>query len=264
MAPDAREAAFHMKPKVLIFVPTYDEVENVGPMVEQLTAAVPDAELLFCDDNSPDGTGRRLDELAAAHGRLTILHRAGKLGIGGAHQDGIRYAYEHDYDALLTLDCDFTHSPSDIPRLLEALDTADLVVGSRYLARNSLPGWSPLRRFLTSFGHLLTVNMLGVHGDATGAFRAYNLRKIPRELFALVKARGYAFFFESLYIAQNNALVIAEVPIVLPARTYGHSKMNVNEVARSVRQLVDLGVGRALHPDNFQLPANRKKKGDVR
>ena len=243
-----------MNSRTLIFVPTYEEAENVGPMVEQISAAMPDADLLFCDDNSPDGTGEKLDALAARFPRLSVKHRAGKLGIGGAHLDGIAYAYEHGYDVLVTLDCDFTHSPSGIPALVSRIGEADLVIGSRYLQDNSLPGWSPLRRFLTGFGHVLTENVLGVHGDATGAFRVYNLRRIPREMFDLVTARGYAFFFQSLYIVQANGLSIVEVPITLPARTYGHSKMNIKEVARSVRQLAELTVANATRPSQFKIP----------
>jgi dolichol-phosphate mannosyltransferase len=240
-------------PRTLVFVPTYEEVDNVGPMVEQLSAVLPEADLLFCDDRSPDGTGEKLDELATRFPRLKVQHRAGKLGIGGAHLDGIAYAYDHDYDILLTLDCDFTHSPADIPSLLDKVEGADVVVGSRFLERDSLPGWSLARRALTGFGHLLTVNMLGVHGDATGAFRAYNLRRVPRDLFALVKARGYAFFFESLYVIQRNELRVVEVPIRLPARAAGHSKMSVVEIARSVRQLAELSVAHAVRPERFRV-----------
>jgi dolichol-phosphate mannosyltransferase len=239
--------------RTLVFVPTYEEVDNVEPMVEQLSAVLPDADLLFCDDGSPDGTGEKLDELAARFPRLAVQHRAAKLGIGGAHQDGIAYAYDHDYDVLLTLDCDFTHSPADIPALLAKVETADVVVGSRFLEKDSLPGWSLVRRALTGVGHLLTVTMLGVHGDATGAFRAYNLRRVPRAMFDLVKARGYAFFFESLYVIQRNELQVVEVPIRLPARTAGHSKMNAAEIARSVRQLAELSVAHAVNPGRFRV-----------
>jgi dolichol-phosphate mannosyltransferase len=247
-----------MNKKTLIFVPTYEEADNVGPMVEQLSAAMPEADLLFCDDSSPDGTGEKLDALKNAFPRLSVKHRPGKLGIGGAHHDGIAYAYDHGYDVLVTLDCDFTHSPSDVPLLVERIDDADVVVGSRYLERDSLPGWSLARRFLTGFGHVLTVNMLGVHGDATGAFRVYNLRRVPREMFALVKSRGYSFFFESLYVIQRNELKVVEVPIKLPARTAGHSKMDVKEIARSVRQLAELSFAHTLRPDQFRLSSRRK------
>src|SRR5208283_350143 len=119
--------------------------------------------------------------------------------------------------------------PSDIPTLLRHSSDADITIGSRYLEANSLPGWNLVRRMLTNLGHVLTVNMLGISGDATGAFRVYRLSTIPRELFDLVKARGYPFFFESLFIATRNNLSVRDVPIRLPARTYGHSKMSLHE-----------------------------------
>jgi dolichol-phosphate mannosyltransferase len=242
-------------PRTLIFIPTYDERENVGPMCEQLVALGLDADIVFCDDNSPDGTGQVLDELAAKHPRVSAMHRTGKLGIGSAHLAGIAHAYERGYARLLTMDCDFTHSPSDVPRMLAALDAehADLVAGSRWKHQDSLPGWSPMRRGLTHLGHLLTRHMLGVTSDATGAFRVYDLSRIPRALFDLVTERGYAFFFQSMFIAQQNGFRIAEVPIVLPARTYGHSKMSMLEVKRSVEQLGKLFLARQVNPAQFQL-----------
>ena len=114
------------------------------------------SDLLFLDDNSPDGTGQLLDDLAAKEPRLHVIHRAGKLGIGSAHLDGITWAYEHGYTRLVTMDCDFTHSPADIPRLLACADSAAIVVGSRWLQSGSLPGWSLFRRLLTGLGHFLT------------------------------------------------------------------------------------------------------------
>ena len=217
----------------LIFVPTYNERENAPRMLEQLLALKLDADIVFLDDNSPDGTGQVLDELAKQHPRLSVIHRSGKLGIGSAHQDGIAYAYDRGYQALLTMDCDFTHSPADIPRFFELAEQCDVVVGSRFLQKDSLPGWNLMRRFLTNFGHFLTRRMLRIEHDATGAFRLYRLDRIPRETFGLVEPRGYAFFFESLFVLARNNCRIAEVPIVLPARTYGHSKMSWREAARS-------------------------------
>ena len=152
----------------------------------------------------------------------------------------------------MTMDCDFTHSPEDIPRMLEtAAAGADVVLASRYLQPHSLPGWNVLRRILTNIGHLLTRTFLGMTYDATGALRVYNLRKVPRAAFELVRANGYAFFFESLFVLHCNGLKIAEVPITLPARTYGHSKMSFREAARSARQVISLGVTSRTNPAQF-------------
>ncbi len=226
--------------KRLIFVPTYNEQENASRMYSELVALGLDSDILFLDDNSPDGTGEVLDRLAGLDPRLFVLHRAGKEGIGGAHIDGIAWAYDHGYDELITLECDFSHSPGDIPRLLQAGSEGDLVVGSRYLKAGSLHEWNLFRRILTRLGHFLTKNLLGMPQDATGAFRLYRLSRIPRELFHRVQARGYAFFFESLFVMARAGLKIEEVAIVLPARTYGHSKMSSMEALRSVIRLFAL------------------------
>ena len=137
---------------------------------------------------------------------------------------------------LVTMDCDFTHSPADIPRLLEWAGRCDVVVGSRWLQSGSLPGWNLLRRSLTGFGHLLTRCLLGMPHDATGAFRLYDLETIPPAIFSAVKSGSYAFFFESLFLLRFNGFSIHEVPIVLPSRMYGHSKMDWREAVRSARQ----------------------------
>jgi dolichol-phosphate mannosyltransferase len=240
-------------PRTLVFIPTYNERENVGPMCEQLVALGLDADIVFMDDNSPDGTGTLLDALAAKHPRVSVIHREGKSGIGSAHAEGITYAYDEGYQRLVTLDCDFTHSPSLIPVFLARGDHADVVVGSRYVDQDSLPGWTPVRKLLTKLGHVLTVSMLGISQDATGAFRVYNLETVPRELFALVRSRGYAFFFESLLVLNKNSFAIAEVPIRLPARTAGHSKMSAVEIRRSLTTLITLFLESQRHPHRFRL-----------
>lgn len=239
--------------KMLIFIPTYDEHENVTEMCKQLHELELDGDILFMDDNSPDGTGAILENLALQYPRMTVLHRTGKLGIGSAHLDGITWAYDHDYDTLVTLDCDFTHAPTDIPRLLQQPDNFELTVGSRYMAENSLPNWNLIRRFLTNFGHFLTRWLLGIRHDATGALRVYRINRIPREVFGLVRARSYGFFFESMYILGSNGVRIAEVPIVLPNRMYGHSKMSLREVWRSGMQVLSLAALNIFRPSQFRI-----------
>jgi dolichol-phosphate mannosyltransferase len=209
-------------------------------MVRELSSLGLDADLLFMDDNSPDGTGEALDLLAASNPRLYVIHRAGKLGIGSAHAEGIAWAYDHDYEVLITLDCDFTHKPSDVPRVLAALGGHDLATGSRYLAPDSLPEWNILRRSLTSFGHFLTLRLLSIRYDATSALRAYDLRRISRSDFERVEATGYGFFFESMFVLIRQGYSVGEFAIVLPARTYGSSKMTPRETLRSGMQLLRL------------------------
>jgi dolichol-phosphate mannosyltransferase len=239
--------------RTLIFVPTYNERDNVKRMATALLELPIVADLLFMDDGSPDGTGDILDEVAQSNPRLSVIHRSRKSGIGSAHLEGIRFAYDNHYDRLVTLDCDFTHSPSDVLTLIDKSTGYCAATGSRYLERDSLPGWNLLRRFLTAFGHFLTTYFLGIGFDATGALRAYDLRRIPRELFDLVQAREYGFFFESMFLLVNNRFSITEFPIVLPARTYGTSKMTTRDALRSGSQLLGLSLGRVFRSSKFKV-----------
>ncbi|CAN5912496.1 hypothetical protein BH11GEM1_BH11GEM1_02050 [soil metagenome] len=244
-----------MSPRTLVMVPTYNERDNAPTMVAALGALGLDVDVLFVDDDSPDGTGALLEALRADHPRLSVLHRAGKNGIGSAHLDGIAYAYRHGYQLLVTLDCDFSHSPEDISAFVAAAEGVDVVVGSRWTAMNSLPGWNLFRRMMTHMGHVLTRLVLGLPYDATGAFRAYRLDRIPEAVFGLVQSKSYAFFFESLFILHRNALYIHEIPIVLPARTYGHSKMTLKAAAGSVRIMVGIARRYRSEPAAFHLLA---------
>jgi dolichol-phosphate mannosyltransferase len=242
-------------PKPLVFIPTYNERENVSKLCDEILALGIDLDVLFMDDSSPDGTGQIVDELARRHANVFAAHRPGKLGVGGAHRDGIQWAREHGYSAIITMDCDFTHPPRSIPEILAyaRANDADVVVGSRYLQQKSLEGWNPLRLFLTHTGHLLTKSLLGMHQDATGGFRLYRLDRVPQRLFDLVSSNGYSFFFESLYLIFLNGYKIGEIPIALPPRTYGHSKMDLAEVKRSVGLLFSLYSTTQLSKEKFLL-----------
>jgi dolichol-phosphate mannosyltransferase len=248
--------------RTLVFIPTYNERGNVEAMHSQIRALGLDADILFVDDDSPDGTGELLDEIATRDERLHIVHRRGKLGIGSAHIDGIAWSYAHEFDVLITMDSDFSHSPADIVRLLEVRHQADIVVGSRYLLPGSLEDWNLPRRLLTTLGHALTYGLLRMSEDATGALRLYNLGAIPRPLWERVRSRGYSFFFESLFVLKTNGFSIAEIPIVLPARTYGSSKMSWREAARSARRVVSLFIRKAFRPAQFRLDTSVGRPDD--
>lgn len=211
--------------KILIMLPTYNEQENVQKMCQELSNADLHADILFIDDKSPDGTGEVLDEIEKKVSRVMVMHRSGKLGIGSAHKDGIAWAYDHGYSHLVTMDCDFTHSPLNIPDLLRYADEYDVVVGSRHMREDSLSGWKMWRKCVTKTGHVLTTSLLKMPYDATGAFRLYRLDRIPRELFGSISSNGYSFFIESLAVLNLNRFRIKEIPIALPPRTVGHSKL---------------------------------------
>ena len=239
--------------KILVFIPTYNELDNVVPICEQILALPLALDLHFMDDASPDGTGEILDRLTALHPQVTVSHRRGKLGIGTAHLEGIAYAYRNNYELLITMDCDFTHNPLNISDLLSHLPGHQVVLGSRFLKKKSLPGWSLYRQFMTNFGHYLTRKLLHLRYDATGAFRLYDLRALPSVLFKLVRSKSYPFFYESLFIISNNGFRIREIPVILPSRTYGHSKLSTKEALRSLTFLFRLSLEHLANPGRFRL-----------
>lgn len=228
--------------RLLIFIPTYNEAENVEALFARIRSLKLPADILFLDDNSPDGTGDIVDRLASENQNVHAIHRTGKQGIGSAHKEGIRWAYTHGFDLLLTMDCDFTHSPERIADFLGYTAQYDVVIGSRYMQQGSLASWSVLRKTLTYIGHFLTTTFLRMPYDATGAFRLYNLGRIPQSTFDLVYSRSYSFFFESLYVLWLNGHSVKEVPLELPARTYGHSKMAWRDALHSSLLLLYLYV----------------------
>ena len=213
---------------LLVFIPTYKERENVRLIVEGLRYNLGPVPILFCDDNSPDGTYDVIMEIARKDGAIDAMKRPGKLGIGSAHKDGIREAARRGYRRLLTLDCDLTHQPSDCARFV-AYDRGDVVVGSRFSDQQSLADWNWLRKALTQGGHLATTWLLRLPYDATGD---------------QVRSDGYAFFFESLMVLHSRGVAIEELSIRLPKRTYGNSKMSIRELVKSVAMLLRLAARR--------------------
>lgn len=237
----------------LIFIPTYNERDNVEVICADILAQGLDCNILFMDDASPDGTGEVLDGLARKHSNVKVIHRQGKAGIGSAHQAGIRWAYDQGYKILITMDSDQTHPPRYLPDFIEASKSAQVVVGSRHLREDSLQDWDFLRLILTHISHALTSRLLKMPHDATTAYRLYKLTEIPKEIFDLVESKSYAFFFESLYILQVNGVVIKDVPIILPARTRGNSKMALRDALRSAWQLITLYAVQTFTPGRLKL-----------
>ena len=235
----------------LIIIPTYNERRNVALIAEHLLGLSIALDILFVDDNSPDGTGKVLASLAKNNPCLQVLHRHTKDGIGSAHVTGLSWAWKCGYRVVVTMDCDLTHSAEDVPRLLKAAESSDVVVGSRYLRRDSLRGWNWRRKLLTHIAHFLTRLFLGIPYDATGAFRAYRLDRLPPGIFELVRSKTYPFFFESLFILHTNGIKIREIPIDLPPRAYGSSKMPLSEPFVGVKYLFNLAMTRALDREVF-------------
>jgi dolichol-phosphate mannosyltransferase len=230
-------------PRILVSLATYNERDNLAPLIREVRQQLPDAELLVIDDNSPDGTGRLADELAAADPRVHVLHRAGKLGLGTAILAAMRYAMEHGYDYLVNMDCDFSHHPRYLPAILAGMDGRDVMIGSRYVPGGGTRNW-PLSRQLLSKGVNLMVRFLFrmPARDASGAYRCYRVSKLREVPLDRVVSRGYSFQQEVLYRCRKAGSRLGETPIIFEDRRAGASKVNLREAARSVGVLLYLGL----------------------
>jgi dolichol-phosphate mannosyltransferase len=222
--------------RTLIVVPTYNERENVGPLVARVLEVAPEADVCLLDDDSPDGTAARAAELFGAEPRFSVLRRKGvPRGYGRSLVDGYRRALEGGYARLVQLDADFSHDPGVIPALVEASRRADVVIGSRYCEGGGVANWPVRRRALSRFAnaYVASITGLGVR-DATAGFRCYTRRALGRLLEGRIEAEGYAFLVESAYRAHRAGLPIAEVPITFTDRRVGHSKMSRKVILESV------------------------------
>lgn len=246
--------------EILLFTPTYNEAENIGSLIEDLFKLGLQADILVIDDSSPDGTGAIVSGMMQNYPNLKLWKREGKQGIGSAHLTALRYAKSEGYRLFVSLDADRSHRPEDIPRLLELKDTHDIVVGSRFLQESSLLEWNMFRRFLTHLGHFLTRTLLRLPYDASGGLRLYRLDRIPTALFDRIESRDYEFFFESLTLLHTAGFNIGELPVDLPARTYGHSKMRISHIARGLSRLFRLAGKLAVIRHRSKENANKGKE----
>jgi dolichol-phosphate mannosyltransferase len=217
-----------MSDRVLIVVPTYNERDNVAEVVDRFLAAAPDAELLFVDDASPDGTGAVLDGIAATERRVHVMHRAGKLGLGTAYLDGFRWGLARGFELLLEMDADFSHDPRYLPDVLaRARAGADVVVGSRYVAGGGTENWGLSRKIISRGGSLYARTILGVRvRDLTSGFICWRRRALEAIDLDSIASNGYSFQIEMKYRALRAGLRVEEVPIVFVDRRVGQSKMS--------------------------------------
>ncbi|HET9921287.1 MAG TPA: polyprenol monophosphomannose synthase [Ktedonobacteraceae bacterium] len=213
--------------KTLIIIPTYNEVENLRPLLQALFTYAPETNVLVVDDNSPDGTGQLADEIHNENAQVHVLHRAGKLGLGTAYIAGFKYAIEHGYDAAFEMDADFSHDPRYLPDFLAKIEDADLVIGSRYVPGGNTPNWSFSRRFISGGGNIFARFMLslGIH-DCTAGYRCYRREVLESIGLDSVESQGYAFQVEMAYRVKQQGFKIVETPIIFMDRRVGKSKMS--------------------------------------
>lgn len=237
------------QPKVLVFTATYNEINNVEPLIDEISQAAPLADILIVDDDSPDGTGRKLNQLKLNRPNLTIIHRGRKKGLGTAHSLAIIYAIKNQYDVLVTMDADRSHSPFDIPRLIERLSDerqgiCDFVIGSRYMKGGSCD-YGGYRKLLSVGGNWLTRITTGIPiHEFTTSFRAFRVAKLVNLNMSWMKNRGYSFFLEVATQLHRSGLVFAEIPIHFHDRGSGDSKIPRLEIFRGMKKLSMLNLAR--------------------
>lgn len=230
--------------RVTVALPTYNELENLPLITPEIVAH--GYRVLVIDDNSPDGTGRLADSLAADLAEMSVLHRERKEGLGPAYAAGFERALANGAEVVIEMDADFSHDPADLPRLVAAIDEgADIAIGSRYVSGGSTPDWPPIRRIISRGGNLYARTMLGIPiRDATAGFRAYTADALRRLPYKDAEASGYGFQVEMAWRAHQASMTVSEIPISFRDRTRGKSKMGLPIVLEAMRLVTVWGLGR--------------------
>jgi dolichol-phosphate mannosyltransferase len=226
--------------KVLVIIPTYNEIESLPVIVAAVRQSAPTVHILVADDNSPDGTGKLADDLAMADSNVQVLHRSAKNGLGAAYLAGFAWAKANGYDVAVEMDADGSHRAVDLPRLLNALVDADAVLGSRWVKGGEVVNWPLTRKILSRGGNLYTRLMLRIPlRDATGGFRAYRMAALEVMDVQSVQSQGYCFQVDLAWRAVQNRLRVVEVPITFVERELGTSKMD-SKIVKEALWLVTL------------------------
>jgi dolichol-phosphate mannosyltransferase len=235
--------------RAVVVVPTYNERENIDAFLRAVRAAVPSADVLVVDDNSPDGTGQLAEQVASEVGQVKVLHRPGKQGLGSAYRNGFAVALDEDYEVVVSMDVDFSHDPTVIPTMIAAVeDGADAVVGSRYVPGGATADWPLHRRLLSRWGNRYTGFVLGVPvRDCTSGFRAYRASALREIDPGSTAAEGYAFLTELVRRLVQRGYRVVEVPIVFRDREFGTSKMSGRIIAESMLLVTRWGASDLLH-----------------
>ena len=231
------------EPRILVSLATYNEAGNLAPLIEEIHRHVPIADVLVIDDNSPDGTGRLADELAAKDSRVHVLHRPGKLGLGTATLAAMNYAIEHGYDYLQNMDADFSHPPRYLPGILAGMSKYDVMIGSRYTRGGGTQNWPLGRRVISQSVNMLVRFLFRMPvKDASGAYRCYRVSKLREAHLERTRSRGYSFQQEVLFRCHKAGCKLGEYPILFENRRAGASKVNTKEAVRSIGMILYIGL----------------------
>ena len=233
--------------RVVVVMPTYNERQNLEIITARVREAVPDADLLVVDDNSPDGTGDLADKIAEADPRVQVMHRTEKAGLGRAYVAGFTWALERGYDLIVEMDADGSHRPEDLPRLLATAAGADVVIGSRYVPGGTVVNWPKSREFLSRGANLYNRIMLGVRvKDATAGFRVYHAATLREIDLNGIQSAGYCFQIDMTLRVLQAGLTITEVPITFIERERGTSKMSNTVIIEAFTRVARWGIGARL------------------
>jgi dolichol-phosphate mannosyltransferase len=234
--------------RVVVIMPTYNERQNLESMAGRLRAAVPDADLLVVDDNSPDGTGDLADKLAEADPHVQVMHRTEKAGLGRAYVAGFTWALDSGYDLIVEMDADGSHRPEDLPKLLAEAEQADAVIGSRYVPGGTVVNWPKSREILSRGANVYNRIMLGVRiKDATGGFRVYRAETLRKIDLQSIDSAGYCFQIDMTLRVLQAGLVLTEVPITFVERELGASKMSNAVIMEAFTRVAQWGIEARLH-----------------
>src|SRR6266540_2391554 len=230
---------------VLVVIPTYNERENLGPILDRLHKALPDVHVLVVDDGSPDGTGELADERAAANEHVHVMHRTVKAGLGAAYIAGFRWGLAREYETIVEMDADGSHAPEDLPRLLDAVGDADLSIGSRYVPGGSVVNWPVRRQVLSRGANVYTQVALGMRiRDITAGFRAYRRHVLEKLALDEVASHGYCFQIDLTLRTADAGFDIVEVPITFTEREIGESKMSGSIIQEAFMRVASWGLQR--------------------
>lgn len=230
---------------IRVIVPTYNEKENIELLVEQLLALPIDVQVVVVDDNSPDGTGVLADDLAAQTDRVSVIHRAGKLGLGTAYIAGFKKGLAEGADRLITMDADFSHDPAYIPDLVELANYYHITIGSRYVPQGGVKNWEMRRRFLSWGANAFARTTLGLKAnDCTAGFRCYHREVLQSINLGQIFSNGYSFLVEMLFKSQRAGFTVGEIPIIFANRERGASKISQREIYKAMYTVGRLAVSR--------------------
>jgi len=237
---------------IIIVIPTLNEKENIKILFNKLTAINIVFDLLFIDDNSSDGSQEIIKELKKKNQNINYIFRPKKMGIGSAHKEALVWCYKKNYKTIITMDADGTHDPKYLKFLIKELKNFNIVVTSRFLGKNLLEGWPLFRVFLTRLRYVTISLLLSIPYDSSGAFRCIDCQKVALSDLILAKDDGYAYFWESIFILHKKKYRITQIPVQLPYRTIGYSKMTIKDIFFSIYYLMVVFLKKIFGKYNFK------------